>query len=117
MLKPFRLTLAALFISAMALFAGYASAGPFTDYAENKLIDYLFRGQASGTPSTWYVALYTTCPTDSTAGTEVTNANSYARVSVGANALTNWASTQGNTSASTGTSGRVRAWARAGAGR
>ncbi len=105
MLKPFRLHLAALCISAMALFAGYASAGPFTDYAENKLLDYLFRGQASGTPSTWYVALYTTCPTDSTAGTEVTNANSYARVSVGANALTNWASTQGNTSASTGTSG------------
>lgn len=82
-----------------------AQAGPFTDYAENKLIDYLFRGQSSGTPSTWYVALYTACPTDSTAGTEVTNANSYARVSVGANALTNWASTQGNTSASSGTTG------------
>jgi len=80
-------------------------AGSFTDYAENKIVDYLFRGQASGTPSTWFVALYTTCPTDSTAGTEVTNANGYVRVSVGANALTNWASTQGNTSVSSGTTG------------
>lgn len=95
-----------LFITAISLLSACnAYAGPFTDFAENKLIDYLFRGQASGTPSTWYVALYTTCPTDSTAGTEVTNANAYTRVSVGANALTNWAATQGGTSASSGTTG------------
>ena len=81
------------------------AAGGFTDYAENKLVDYLFRGQAAGTPTTWYVALYTVCPTDSAAGTEVTNSNAYARVSVGANALTNWAATQGGTSASSGTTG------------
>ena len=73
------------FFLAACLLAVFSSAfaTDFTDYAENKLIDYLFRGQASGTPSTWYVALYTACPTDSTAGTEVTNACAYARVSVG----------------------------------
>ena len=55
------------------------AAGPFTYYAQNHLIDYLFRGQASGTPSTWYVALYTVCPTDTAgSGTEVANANAYA---------------------------------------
>lgn len=92
-----------LALVASLIFASFAHAGAFTDFAENKLIDYLFRGQASGAPSTWYVALYTVCPTDSTAGTEVTNANAYARVSVGANALTNWAATQGGTSVSSGT--------------
>lgn len=89
----------------ICLSSTFAHAGALTDYAENKLIDYLMRGQASGAPSTWYVALYTACPTDSTAGTEVTNANGYARVSVGANALTNWAATQGGTTASSGTTG------------
>ena len=90
----------------LALMGGVAhAAGGFTDYAENKLIDSLFRGQTSGAPTTWYVALYTVCPTDSSAGTEVTNANAYARVSVGANALTNWAATQGGTSASSGATG------------
>ena len=31
--------------------------GAFTDFAENKIIDALFRGQALGVPATWYVAL------------------------------------------------------------
>ena len=96
---------AGLLVAALCIAPVASFAAALTDYAENKLIDYLFRGQASGTPSTWYVALYTTCPTDSTAGTEVTNANSYARVSVGANALTVWAATQGGTAASNGTGG------------
>ena len=82
------------------------AAGPFTYYAQNHLIDYLFRGQASGTPSTWYVALYTVCPTDTAgSGTEVANANAYARQSAGANALTVWAATQGGTAVSSGTTG------------
>ncbi len=97
--------LALIALAGVLTFSGPATAGAFTDFAENRLIDSLFRGQASGAPSTWYVALYTVCPTDSTTGTEVTNANAYARVSAGANALSNWASTQGNTSASSGTGG------------
>jgi hypothetical protein len=86
-----------------------------TDFLENKIIDWLMRAQAIGItgatagagsgPATLYVALYTTTPTDSTAGTEVTG-GSYARVAV-TSALANWAGTQsaGSTTASTGTGG------------
>lgn len=42
-------------------------AGALTDYAENKTVDALIRAQAIGAPVTWYVALYTVCPTDATA--------------------------------------------------
>lgn len=87
----------------------------FTDFAENKLIDWLFRGQAIGItgasaaagtgPTNLYIGLLTATPTDSTAGTEVTG-GSYARVTV-ASSLTNWAGTQAaaSTTASTGTGG------------
>lgn len=87
----------------------------FTDAFENKLVDFLFRGQALGLanstaaagtgPSSWYFGLLTANPTDSTAGTEVTG-GSYARVSV-SSVLANWAGTQAaaSTTASTGTSG------------
>jgi hypothetical protein len=90
---------------ALSLLAGTAQATALTDYAENKIIDALFRGQALGAPTTFYVALYTTCPTDSTAGTEVTG-GSYARVAI-TSSLANWAGTQsaGSTTASSGTSG------------
>ena len=82
-----------------------ALSGALTDYAENKTLDALIRAQAIGTPATWYVALYTTCPTDSTSGTEVSG-GSYARVAVTAG-LTQWAGSQsaGSTTASSGTSG------------
>lgn len=85
--------------------AAPAFAAALTDYAENKIVDATLRAQAIGTPATWYVALYTTCPTDSTAGTEVTG-GSYARVAVTAG-LTQWAGTQsaGSTIASSGTGG------------
>lgn len=76
-----------------------------TNYAENKIIDAMIRAQALGAPATWYVALYTAAPTDSTAGTEVTG-GSYARVAVTAG-LTQWAGTQAaaSTVASSGTDG------------
>ncbi len=87
----------------------------FTDFAENKIIDWLFRGQAIGItgasaaagtgPTNLYVGLFTANPTDSTAGTEVSG-GSYARVTV-ASSLANWAGTQAaaSTVASTGTTG------------
>lgn len=86
----------------------------FTDFLENKLIDWLLRAQAVGItgasagagsgPTTLYVGLFTTAPTDSTAGTEVSG-GSYARVSV-TSGTTAWNNTQGNTTgASTGTDG------------
>jgi hypothetical protein len=76
-----------------------------TNFAENKLIDALFRGQALGNPATWYFKLYTVAPDETGAGTEVTG-GSYARASV-ACSLANFAGTQGagTTVASNGTSG------------
>lgn len=86
-----------------------------TDTFENKLIDFLFRGQALGLanstaaagtgPSTIYVGLLTAAASDSTTGTEVTG-GSYARIGVAAS-LANWAGTQAaaSTTASSGTSG------------
>jgi hypothetical protein len=92
-------------LAVASLFAGFAQAGALTDYAENKVIDALIRAQSIGAPATWYVALYTTCPTDSTSGTEVSG-GSYARVAVTAG-LTQWAGTQAaaSTTASSGTGG------------
>lgn len=86
----------------------------FTDFAENKLLDFIFRAQAltgingataaAGTgPANLYIGLLTVAPTDSTAGTEVSG-NNYSRVTV-ASSLTNWKSTQNDSTASTGTSG------------
>lgn len=89
----------------------------WSDFAENKLIDFLFRGQALGItgasagagsgPTTLYVALFTVSPTDAGGGTEVTG-GSYARVAV-TSSLANWAGTQGagTTAASSGTSGQT----------
>lgn len=86
-----------------------------SDFAENKLLDWLLRGQAIGItgasaaagtgPTTTYVALFTATPSDTGGGTEVTG-GSYARVAV-TSSLTNWAGTQAaaSTTASTGTSG------------
>lgn len=77
-----------------------------TNYAENKIIDALFRAQALGAPATLYVALFTSDPTETgAAGTEVSG-GSYARVAVTAS-LANFAGTQsaGSTTASSGTGG------------
>lgn len=87
----------------------------YTDFMENRLVDWFFRGQAIGItgasaaagtgPSNLFVGLLTALPTDSTAGTEVAG-NAYARVGV-ASTLANWAGTQGagTTTASTGNTG------------
>lgn len=86
-----------------------------SDFLENKLIDWLFRGQAIGItgasaaagtgPTNLYVALLTAAPSDTGGGTEVSG-GSYARVAV-SSALANWAGTQAaaSTTASSGTSG------------
>jgi hypothetical protein len=86
-----------------------------TDAFENKLIDFLFRGQALGLanssaaagsgPTNLYVALFTAAGSDAAAGTEVSGGG-YARVAV-ASSLANWAGTQGagTTTASNGSSG------------
>lgn len=88
-----------------------------SDFVENKLIDFLLRGQALGItgasaaagtgPTSVYVGLLTTAPSDTGGGTEVTG-GSYARVTV-ASSLANWAGTQGagTTVASSGTGGQT----------
>jgi hypothetical protein len=78
-----------------------------TDFAENALIDCLFRGQALGNPATWFLALYTAAPGETGGGTEVTG-GSYTRPSLAAS-LANFAGTQGagTTVASSGSSGQT----------
>lgn len=86
-----------------------------SDFLENKLIDWFFRGQAIGItgasaaaatgPANLYVGLFTANPTDADGGAEVTG-NAYARVTV-ASSLANWAGTQApaSTVASSGSGG------------
>lgn len=69
-------------------------AGNLSDYAENKILDHSTGKTTWTMPSVW-LALYTTAPTDSTSGTEVTG-GSYARKST---AGTDWnAASAGSTS-------------------
>lgn len=53
----------------------------FSNYLENALINAVLRNTSYTSPSTVYVALYTTDPTDADTGTEVSG-NGYARQSV-----------------------------------
>lgn len=94
-----------IFALSLALSFGLAQAASLSDFAENKMVDAVLRGQALAAPATMFIALYTACPTDATAGTEVTG-GSYARVAV-TSSLANWAGTQAaaSTVASSGTGG------------
>ena len=76
-----------------------------SNYAENKLIDLLFRGQLFTPPSTLYFAAFTAMPADTGGGVECSG-GSYGRVAVTAS-LTNFAGTQGaaTTTPSSGSSG------------
>lgn len=89
-----------------------------SDFLENKLIDWFFRGQALGVtgataaagtgPTNLYFALLTAAPSDTGGGTEVTG-GSYARVTVAAN-TTNFDNTQqaNTTAVSSGATGTTR---------
>lgn len=106
MIRKLTSVLAALCIAVSALIApAPVFAGAMSDYLENKLIDYVLRGQAYTAPTDVYVGLATTSADDTACGTEVSG-NNYSRVSV-ASSLANWAGTQssGSTTASSGTGG------------
>jgi len=77
-----------------------------SDYLENKLIDYVFRGQTYTPPGNTWIGLLTTGTSDTNTGQTEVSGGSYARVQVGSTLL-NWSGTQGTTAntASTGTSG------------
>ena len=108
-MKNIRLTLATLIMASAALIGGFASglaqAEALTNYAENKALDAVLRGQTLGAPATMYMGLATDTCTDAGAGTEPVG-NAYARVAV-TSSLANWAGTQsaGSTAASSGTGG------------
>lgn len=75
-----------------------------TDFAENKLIDGLFRTTTLTRPATWYIGLFTGGPGETGGGTEVTG-GSYARVAL-APGNANWYGTHGTiTGDSSGTGG------------
>ena len=77
-----------------------------SDYLENKLIDYVFRGQSYTPPGNTWIGLLTTGTSDANTGQVEVSGGNYARVQVGSTLL-NWSATQGssNTSISIGTSG------------
>jgi len=105
---PVAAPIAATTVASIALLAPQTgNAQAFSDYAENKLADFIFRGQTFTAPSTVYVGLSTAACSDSSFGTEVSG-GSYARVAV-TSSLANWAGTQsaGSTTASTGTGGQI----------
>lgn len=106
-MKNLRHLITALALAACAWIATPAHAGALTDYIENKLVDWLLRGQTFTPPATSYIALFTDSCTDAGPGTEVsTSGTAYARQAVTAS-LANWAGTQsaGSTTASSGTGG------------
>jgi hypothetical protein len=77
-----------------------------SDYLENQLIDHIFRGATYTKPTHLWFALFTSAPSDSGGGTEVTG-GSYARVDLPPS-NTNWTATQGGTTgASSGTGGQT----------
>lgn len=77
-----------------------------SDYLENKLIDHIFRTTTWTRPSTLYVGLYTTAPSDSGGGTEVSG-NNYGRAAVTVG-NSYWQGTHGtHTGDSSGTGGQT----------
>jgi len=66
-----------------------------TDYAENILIDAMFRNTTLSRPAAWWMALSTTTPTD--AGTNVTEPTdtNYARQSLDTGAASEWSDPAG----------------------
>lgn len=62
--------------------------GSKSDYLENAVLDHVFGGSDYVRPATVHVALYTTAPTDSGGGIEVSG-GSYARAPITNNA-SNW---------------------------
>lgn len=104
----FRSLLPAVLLLAIAAFAPVNShAQAFSDYVENKAVDFIFRAQTWTAPPTLHFFLSTSACSDSSFGTEVTG-GSYQRAAVAAS-LANFAGTQsaGSTTASSGAGGQT----------
>jgi len=80
---------------------------PISNYLENKILDFLLRGQSFIPPSSLYVTLCSGSPVDSSTGSNLLemSGGGFVRKEV-PSSTSGWYSTQGDTSAqSTGTSG------------
>lgn len=78
-----------------------------SNYLENKLIDWLFRGVAFTPPTHLYIALLTSAPSDVDTGAtiaELTSTGGYARTILDPS-TTNWAATNGLTTTTNPSSG------------
>ena len=85
-----------------------ANALGLSDYAENKVVDDLFRATdySATSPASFYVFLSSTACSDSATGTELSG-GSYARVGI-TRATASWKGTHGSTTgASSGTNGTI----------
>lgn len=85
-----------------------AAATDLTNYAENKIVDHVFRATAfsESSPANYYVSLHSSACSDSANGTELTG-GSYARTAI-ARSTAAWLGTHGSaTGASSGTNGTI----------
>lgn len=85
-----------------------AMATDLTNYAENKIVDHVFRATAfsESSPANYYVSLHSSACSDSANGTELTG-GSYARTAI-ARSTAAWLGTHGSaTGASSGTNGTI----------
>jgi hypothetical protein len=69
-----------------------------SDYSEKLILDYLMTTGSVTRPTNWYVALYTSAPSDSGGGTELSG-NGYGRETVTFAAATSGAGTTSNSGA------------------
>jgi hypothetical protein len=105
----FIIGIAAIVGVAIAL-APQASAAGLSNYFNNKVLDYIYRGQTFTAPTTLCVALTTTTPTAASTGATIAEAayTGYARGQLNPSA-SNWSGTGSETSgASAGTTGTVK---------
>jgi hypothetical protein len=71
-----------------------------SDYAEKLLLDFLMTTETATRPTAWYVGLYTSAPSDSGGGTEVSGSG-YARQTVAFSAASTPGGTTSNSDAVT----------------
>tara|TARA_R110000824_G_scaffold28801_2_gene96433 strand:+ start:350 stop:745 length:396 start_codon:yes stop_codon:yes gene_type:complete len=70
----------------------------FSDYTENLVLNWLFTTETATRPTAWYVALFTSAPSDTGGGTEVSG-GAYARKVTGTITVSGTATTATNAAA------------------
>lgn len=70
----------------------------FTNYTENLLLNYLLTANAVTRPTQWYVGLFTSAPSDTGGGTEVSGSG-YTRMSTGTMTISGTATSAVNAAA------------------